>query len=87
MTASNLGMVFGPTLMRPEQADQEPFDIEHQKIIIEMMISEMETVNVCVCVWAPKQYQSHSSLASLEDCLAVFLTEVSLLFLLRVLCC
>ena len=50
MTASNLGMVFGPTLMRPEQADQEPFDIEHQKIIIEMIISEMETVNVCVCV-------------------------------------
>ena len=50
MTANNLGMVFGPTLMRPEQADQEPFDIEHQKIIIEMMISEMETVNVCVCV-------------------------------------
>ena len=52
MTASNLGMVFGPTLMRPERADhdQDSVDIKYRNIIIEMMINEMETVNVCVYV-------------------------------------
>lgn len=49
MTASNLGMVFGPTLMRPERESVASIvDIKYQNIIIEMMISEREKVNVCV---------------------------------------
>ena len=49
MKASNLGVVFGPTLMRPERESVASIvDIKYQNIIIEMMISEREKVNVCV---------------------------------------
>ena len=48
MKASNLGVVFGPTLMRPERESVASIvDIKYQNIIIEMMISEREKVNVC----------------------------------------
>ena len=49
MKASNLGVVFGPTLMRPERESVASIvDIKYQNIIIEMMISEREKVSVCV---------------------------------------
>jgi len=47
MKASNLGVVFGPTLMRPERESVASIvDLKYQNIIVEMMISEMEKVSV-----------------------------------------
>ena len=52
MKASNLGVVFSTTLMCPEQESVASImDIKYQNIVIEMMISEMEKVIVCVCVY------------------------------------
>ena len=49
MKASNLGVVFGPTLMRPERESVASIvDIKYQNIIVELMISEMEKVSVWV---------------------------------------
>lgn len=46
MKASNLGVVFGPTLMRPERESVASIvDLKYQNIIVEMMISEMEKVS------------------------------------------
>ena len=45
MKASNLGVVFGPTLMRPERETVATIvDIKYQNIIVEVMIEETEAV-------------------------------------------
>jgi Rho GTPase-activating protein 10 len=45
MKASNLGVVFGPTLMRPERETVATIvDIKYQNIIVEVMIEETETI-------------------------------------------
>ena len=49
MKASNIGVVFGPTLMRPERESVAAIvDIKYQNIIVEMMIVERERVRVGV---------------------------------------
>lgn len=54
MQASNLGVVFGPTLIRPEvETVAKINNIKYQNIIVEMMIDEKDKVslsNLCVCV-------------------------------------
>ena len=54
MKASNLGVVFGPTLMRPERESVATIvDIKYQNIVVEVMILEIYKVgcggseNVC----------------------------------------
>ena len=50
MQASNLGVVFGPTLIRPEVETVASIkDIKYQNIIVEIMIDEKD--RVCVCVF------------------------------------
>ena len=45
MKASNLGVVFGPTLMRPEHETVASIvDIRYQNIIVELMITKIEDV-------------------------------------------
>ena len=45
MKASNLGVVFGPTLMRPERESVATIvDIKYQNIIVEEMIEQMNKV-------------------------------------------
>jgi len=45
MQASNLGVVFGPTLMRPKsETVASIFSIKHQNIIIETLISEFNAI-------------------------------------------
>ena len=45
MKASNLGVVFGPTLMRPERETVATIvDIKYQNIIVEVMIEQMNKV-------------------------------------------
>lgn len=45
MQASNLGVVFGPTLMRPKsETVASIFSIKHQNIIIETLISEFDAI-------------------------------------------
>ncbi len=45
MKASNLGVVFGPTLMRPERETVAAIvDIKYQNIIVELMIQEKDRV-------------------------------------------
>ena len=52
MKASNLGVVFGPTLMRPERETVASIvDIKYQNIVVELMIEETDAVragNVCI---------------------------------------
>lgn len=48
MKASNIGVCFGPTLMRPERESVASIvDIKYQNIIIEVMVQNMEQV----CEW------------------------------------
>ena len=57
MKASNIGVCFGPTLMRPERESVASIvDIKYQNIIVEVMIQNVEQVSVLewrcgVCVW------------------------------------
>ena len=45
MKASNLGVVFGPTLMRPERESVATIvNIKYQNIIVEEMIDHVEVV-------------------------------------------
>ena len=49
MKASNIGVVFGPTLMRPERESVAAIvDIKYQNIIVELMIVERERVSLSV---------------------------------------
>ena len=60
MKASNLGVVFGPTLMRPEHETVASIvDIRYQNIIVELMITRIDEVcgiwieitwKVCTCM-------------------------------------
>ena len=46
MKASNLGVVFGPTLMRPERESVATIvDIKYQNIVVEEMIEQMDKVS------------------------------------------
>lgn len=46
MQASNLGVVFGPTLMRSkEQTMVAIMNLKYQTIVVELMINEYETVS------------------------------------------
>lgn len=49
MKASNLGVVFGPTLMRPERETVATIvNIKYQNIIVEIMIEEIDAVRLPV---------------------------------------
>ena len=50
MNASNIGVCFGPTLMRPERESMATIvDTKYQNIIVEVMVENVK--EVCVCVW------------------------------------
>lgn len=52
MKASNLGVVFGPTLMRPERETVATIvNIKYQNIVVEVLIEEMSAVSQCVHVF------------------------------------
>lgn len=69
MTVANLGVVFGPTLLRPqEETVAAIMDIKFQNIVIEILIENHEKVMaslasfmsvvcgkelVCLCPWQP----------------------------------
>lgn len=49
MTASNLGIIFGPTLIKPRQADAEVslsslVDYPYQALIVELLVRHLHTV-------------------------------------------
>ena len=51
MKASNIGVCFGPTLMRPERESVATIvNIKYQNIIVEVMVENVEEVCVCMCV-------------------------------------
>lgn len=46
MTVANLGVVFGPTLMRPqEETVAAIMDLKFQNIVVEILIENHEKVN------------------------------------------
>uniref|UniRef100_A0A3B4WZJ1 Rho GTPase-activating protein 26 n=1 Tax=Seriola lalandi dorsalis TaxID=1841481 RepID=A0A3B4WZJ1_SERLL len=50
MTIANLGVVFGPTLLRPqEETVAAIMDIKFQNIVVEILIEHHERVRVCEC--------------------------------------
>uniref|UniRef100_A0A665UKB9 Rho GTPase-activating protein 26 n=1 Tax=Echeneis naucrates TaxID=173247 RepID=A0A665UKB9_ECHNA len=50
MTVANLGVVFGPTLLRPqEETVAAIMDIKFQNIVVEILIEHNERVRVCEC--------------------------------------
>uniref|UniRef100_A0A7M4EP07 Rho GTPase activating protein 10 n=1 Tax=Crocodylus porosus TaxID=8502 RepID=A0A7M4EP07_CROPO len=51
MTVANLGVVFGPTLMRPqEETVAAIMDLKFQNIVVEILIENHEKVRLYVCV-------------------------------------
>ena len=49
MQASNLGVVFGPTLMRSKEETMAAImNLKYQTIIVELMINEYDTVNTVI---------------------------------------
>ena len=53
MKASNLGVVFGPTLMRAEvETVATIVDIKYQNIIVQEMIEQKQRVHLCMCTCA-----------------------------------
>lgn len=47
MQASNLGVVFGPTLMRSrEETMAAIMNLKYQTIVVELMINEYDAVNI-----------------------------------------
>lgn len=51
MTVANLGVVFGPTLMRPqEETVAAIMDLKFQNIVVEILIENHEKVRLCVCL-------------------------------------
>uniref|UniRef100_A0A8C4EJH7 Rho GTPase-activating protein 26 n=1 Tax=Dicentrarchus labrax TaxID=13489 RepID=A0A8C4EJH7_DICLA len=51
MTVANLGVVFGPTLLRPqEETVAAIMDIKFQNIVVEILIEHNERVRGCECV-------------------------------------
>lgn len=48
MTVANLGVVFGPTLMRPqEETVAAIMDLKFQNIVVEILMEHHEKVRVC----------------------------------------
>lgn len=48
MTVANLGVVFGPTLLRPqEETVAAIMDIKFQNIVVEILIENYEKVSSC----------------------------------------
>lgn len=48
MTVANLGVVFGPTLMRSqEETVAAIMDLKFQNIVVEILIEHQEKVNAC----------------------------------------
>lgn len=51
MTVANLGVVFGPTLMRPqEETVAAIMDLKFQNIVVEILIEHHEKVRACTDV-------------------------------------
>jgi len=49
MSVSNIGVCFGPTLMRPEEETMAAImDIKFCNLVIEILIENYEKVSVCV---------------------------------------
>lgn len=63
MQASNLGVVFGPTLIRPEvETVARINNIKYQNIIVEMMIDEKDKVLLCICLCVCVSVRIHACL-------------------------
>ena len=51
MQASNLGVVFGPTLMRSKEETMAAImNLKYQTIIVELMINEYDAVNMQIWI-------------------------------------
>lgn len=51
MTVANLGVVFGPTLMRPqEETVAAIMDLKFQNIVVEILIEQHEKVRPPLCI-------------------------------------
>lgn len=51
MTVANLGVVFGPTLMRPqEETVAAIMDLKFQNIVVEILIEQHEKVRILGCL-------------------------------------
>lgn len=66
MTVANLGVVFGPTLMRPqEETVAAIMDLKFQNIVVEILIEHHEKVMlktwICQIRIAVSSVQSHSN--------------------------
>lgn len=63
MTIANLGVVFGPTLLRPqEETVAAIMDIKFQNIVVEILIEHHEKVrggHVCVLATEQPNQQAH----------------------------
>ena len=91
MKASNLGVVFGPTLMRPEHETVASIvDIRYQNIIVELMINKIDDVSsmwvgiysmikIYMHVFTPVCVHVYSRF---DSCVALKLAECVLLLLL-----
>lgn len=52
MTVANLGVVFGPTLMRPqEETVAAIMDLKFQNIVVEILIQQHEKVTLTSCFY------------------------------------
>lgn len=69
MTASNLGIIFGPTLLKPRQADAEVslsslVDYPYQALIVELLIRHYQMVFDTplspLCSASPTEVDAHS---------------------------
>lgn len=63
MTVANLGVVFGPTLLRPqEETVAAIMDIKFQNIVVEILIEHHEKVGGCVsvCMYTNKEHTGWS---------------------------
>lgn len=68
MTVANLGVVFGPTLMRPqEETVAAIMDLKFQNIVVEILIEHHEKVRSSIDVHQQKQNIMWSDVISLHQ--------------------
>lgn len=70
MTVANLGVVFGPTLMRPqEETVAAIMDLKFQNIVVEILIEHHEKVTLKICQAAVSTVLSQSDALETEHSL------------------
>lgn len=61
MAASNLGVVFGPTLMKSKEESMAAImNLKYQSVVIELLIKEFNQVSLMAfTLWLPQPTQRH----------------------------